>query len=102
MSMLKILLAIAFIGSIAALVLLFVRSRKAQQRLSEESVSSPTALSADSPASPTVRPPPPTQPPPFIAAQVGHETSEDLSQSGAMSIRHEITRCVASKKWEKR
>ncbi|MFT4560964.1 MAG: hypothetical protein ACI9BW_000702 [Gammaproteobacteria bacterium] len=100
MSTIKILLAIAFFGSVAALVRLIIRSRKAQKRLLEELESSQIALSIDSAAGQAGESLPSVEPPTFTPAPVGHETSDDLSQSGAMSIRHEITRCIASKKWD--
>jgi hypothetical protein len=100
MSTLKILLAIAFFGSVAALVRLILRSREAQKRLNEELDSSPIGLSADSAAEQTPDRPVAEANLPFYVEKACHETSDDLSQSGAISIRHEITRCVASKKWD--
>ncbi|MFT4585633.1 MAG: hypothetical protein ACI915_005612 [Gammaproteobacteria bacterium] len=100
MSTLKILLAIAFFGSVAALVRLIMRSRKAHKRLSEELDSSHIELSADSVSGQTTDKLSATANLPHFVEKAGHETSDDLSQSGAVSIRHEITRCVASKKWD--
>jgi len=94
MEALTVIIVIAVLGLFGVLV---IRARRGKAR--DKGVP-PTEI-----ANKSTVPEPPSEPPPPVtevaqAAPSKGEPSEDLSQSGAITIEAEIDRCVAAERWD--
>lgn len=99
MATLKIILAIIFVCALGALIRLKFRAEKDSSTRAVENLSAPNKT----PETSSNKAPGPSvdrgSAEAYVPEPVGHEASDDLSDSGAVSIRAEIDRCVAAKLW---
>ena len=97
MTTIKIILAVIFIGAVGALIRLNLRRQDVPIEPVPEKLAvqkSAAESSVDKPSGSDVEPVEA-----YVPEPAGHETSDDLSDSGAVSIRAEIDRCVAAQLW---
>ena len=99
MTTLKIILAVIFCGAIAALIRWKLRSKAGAVDNTSELPTPQSAARPEAQQLPTGSPDDGDGSQGYVPEPPGHDTSEDLSDSGAFSIRAEIDWCVAAGLW---
>ena len=99
MTTLKIILAVIFCGAIAALIRWKLHSKAEAVDNTSELPTPQSAVRREAQQLPTESPDEGDGSQAYVPEPPGHDTSEDLSDSGAFSIRAEIDWCVAAGLW---